>query len=91
MVIDMSLSEDGIKGMLDEYEADHDTGMDTVEIAKQISRNEKEQEMLIRCAFPALFGMTVIYQKLPKSTSGVSSSRDSSPSSEIVTFPALPY
>ena len=34
--IDMSLSEDGIRGMLDEYEADHHTGMDTAEIAKQI-------------------------------------------------------
>lgn len=34
--IDMSLSESGIKGMLDEYEADHNTGMDTVAIAKLI-------------------------------------------------------
>ena len=34
--IDMSLSESGIKGMLDEYEADHHTGMDTSFIAKQI-------------------------------------------------------
>jgi len=34
--IDMSLSETGIKGMLDEYEADHHTGMNTSEIAKQI-------------------------------------------------------
>ena len=34
--IDMSLSEKGIKGMLDEYEADHNTGMDTAEIAEQI-------------------------------------------------------
>ncbi len=34
--IDMSLSEDGIKGMLDEYEADHHTSMDTGAIAKQI-------------------------------------------------------
>lgn len=34
--IDMSLSETGIKGMLDEYEADHRTGMDTGAIAKQI-------------------------------------------------------
>ena len=34
--IDMSLSETGIKGMLDEYEADHETGMDTGEMAKQI-------------------------------------------------------
>ena len=34
--IDMSLSEDGIKGMLDEYEADHNTGMDTAAIAHQI-------------------------------------------------------
>ena len=34
--IDMSLSEAGIKGMLDEYEADHGTGMDTVAIARQI-------------------------------------------------------
>ena len=34
--IDMSLSEDGIKGMLDEYEADHHTGMDTTVTAKAI-------------------------------------------------------
>ena len=34
--IDMSLSEDGIKGMLDEYEADHHTGMNTEAIAKSI-------------------------------------------------------
>ena len=34
--IDMSLSEAGIKGMLDEYEADHHTGMDTGAIAKSI-------------------------------------------------------
>ncbi|SFG65337.1 GxxExxY protein [Oribacterium sp. WCC10] len=34
--IDMSLSETGIKGMLDEYEADHQTGMDTADIAKEI-------------------------------------------------------
>ena len=34
--VDMSLSETGIKGMLDEYETDHDTGMDTEAIAKSI-------------------------------------------------------
>lgn len=34
--IDMSLSEDGIKGMLNEYEADHHTGMDTAYMAKLI-------------------------------------------------------
>lgn len=34
--IDMSLSGDGIRGMLDEYEADHRTGMNTGEIAKSI-------------------------------------------------------
>lgn len=34
--VDMSLPEDGIKVMLDEYEADHHTGMDTPAIAKQI-------------------------------------------------------
>ncbi|MBR3188644.1 MAG: AAA family ATPase [Lachnospiraceae bacterium] len=34
--IDMSLSETGIRGMLDEYEADHHTGMDTAAIAKSI-------------------------------------------------------
>ncbi|MCR5604890.1 MAG: AAA-like domain-containing protein [Lachnospiraceae bacterium] len=34
--VDMSLSETGIKGMLDEYEADHHTGMDTASIAKSI-------------------------------------------------------
>lgn len=31
--IDMSFSKDDIQGMLDEYEADHHTGMDTEEIA----------------------------------------------------------
>ncbi len=36
--IDMSLSEEGIKGMLDEYEADHHTGMDTGEIAAFIRK-----------------------------------------------------
>ncbi len=34
--IDMSLSETGIKEMLDEYEADHHTGMETKEIAGTI-------------------------------------------------------
>ena len=34
--IDMSLSEAGIKGMLDEYEADHHTGMDTAAVAGRI-------------------------------------------------------
>ena len=34
--IDMSLSEEGIQGMLNEYEVDHQTGMDTAAIAKQI-------------------------------------------------------
>ena len=33
--IDMSLSEIGIKVMLDEYETDHNTGMDTGYIAKK--------------------------------------------------------
>ncbi len=35
--IDMSLSADGIKGMLDEYEADHHTGMNTEEMAENSS------------------------------------------------------
>ena len=34
--IDMSLSKDGIKGMLDVYEGDHHTGMDTEGIARLI-------------------------------------------------------
>ena len=34
--IDMSLHADGIKGMLDDYEADHNTGMDTAAIAQLI-------------------------------------------------------
>ncbi len=34
--IDMSLSSDGIKGMLDEYEADHHTGMNTSDAAAYI-------------------------------------------------------
>ena len=34
--IDMSLSEDGIKGMLEEYDGDHHIGMDTEKLARQI-------------------------------------------------------
>ena len=34
--IDMSLSRDGIQGMLDDYEGDHHTGMDTGTIAGQL-------------------------------------------------------
>ena len=34
--VDMSLSEKGIRGMLEEYESDHHTGRDTGSIAKQI-------------------------------------------------------
>lgn len=34
--IDMSLSEEGIRGMLDDYEADHHTGMNTAAIARSI-------------------------------------------------------
>ena len=34
--IDMSLSEEGIRGMLEEYETDHHTGMDTAAVAKSI-------------------------------------------------------
>ena len=36
--VDMSLSENGIRGMLDEYEAVHHTGMDTASIAACIVR-----------------------------------------------------
>ena len=36
--IDMSLSEDGIKCMLDEYETDHHIGMDTAAIARSIRK-----------------------------------------------------
>ena len=34
--IDMSLSEPGIKGMLEDYEKDHHTGMDAAAVAKEI-------------------------------------------------------
>lgn len=34
--VDMSLSEAGIRGMLEEYEADHHTGMNMAEMAKQL-------------------------------------------------------
>ena len=34
--IDMSLSEQGIRGMLNEYESDHHTGMDTAAMAKRV-------------------------------------------------------
>ena len=36
--VDMTFSADGIKGMLDEYEADYHTGMDTRMIANEIRR-----------------------------------------------------
>ncbi|MBQ0030880.1 MAG: AAA-like domain-containing protein, partial [Bacteroidales bacterium] len=36
--VDMTFSADGIKGMLDEYEADYHTGMDTRMIADEIRR-----------------------------------------------------
>ncbi|MCQ2192581.1 MAG: AAA family ATPase [Paludibacteraceae bacterium] len=36
--VDMTLSADGIKGMLDEYESDYHTGMDTRLIADEIRR-----------------------------------------------------
>ncbi|MBQ0030259.1 MAG: AAA-like domain-containing protein [Bacteroidales bacterium] len=36
--VDMTLSAEGIKGMLDEYEADYHTGMDTQIIAAEIHR-----------------------------------------------------
>lgn len=35
--ISMELNEDGIRGMLDDYEAEHHSGMDTAKIAKLIS------------------------------------------------------
>ena len=42
--LDMSLSEDGIKGMLDEYEADHATCMDT-----GASKTDKVLRTNVRC------------------------------------------
>ncbi len=36
--VDMTLSADGIKGMLDEYESDYHTGMDTRVVADEIRR-----------------------------------------------------
>lgn len=36
--IDMSLSESGIKGMLDEYEEDHHTHMDTAQMARSLRK-----------------------------------------------------
>ena len=45
--IDMSLSEVGIKGMLDEYEADHHTGMDTDEIARLIRKYTEGYPFLV--------------------------------------------
>lgn len=35
-LIDMSLTENGIKGMLEEYEKDHHTGMDTDDMARML-------------------------------------------------------
>lgn len=43
--IDMSLSENGIKGMLDEYEADYHTGMDTVMMAQ--TRDQTRTDVIV--------------------------------------------
>ena len=45
--IDMSLSEDGIQGMLEEYESDHLTGMDKAAVAKQIRENTNGYPFLV--------------------------------------------
>ena len=45
--IDMSLSEAGIKGMLDEYEADHHTGMNTGLIASYIREHTNGYPYLV--------------------------------------------
>ena len=45
--IDMSLSADGIKGMLDEYEADHNTGMNTKLIADSIYEHTSGYPFLV--------------------------------------------
>lgn len=45
--VDMSLPESGIKGMLDEYEADHHTGMDTAEVAAMIWKQTSGYPFLV--------------------------------------------
>ncbi|MBQ5987910.1 MAG: ATP-binding protein [Oscillospiraceae bacterium] len=47
--IDMSLSADGIAGMLDEYEKDHHTGMDTRRIAEEIFDYTSGYPYLVSC------------------------------------------
>ena len=56
--IDMSLSEAGIRGMLDEYESDHHTGMDTEAIAKMIWEYTNGYPFVytrIECAITSVF------------------------------------
>ena len=45
--IDMTLSAPGIKGMLDDYEADHSTGMDTEAIAERLFNYTKGYPFLV--------------------------------------------
>ncbi len=45
--IDMSVSETGIKGILDEYEADHRTGMNTTSIARKIRSDTNGYPFLV--------------------------------------------
>ncbi len=45
--IDMSLSESGIKGMLDDYENDHNTGMDSANIARYIREHTNGYPYLV--------------------------------------------
>ncbi|WP_049962698.1 AAA-like domain-containing protein [Ruminococcus sp. HUN007] len=47
--IDMSLSADGITGMLDEYEKDYHTGMDTRRIAEEIFDYTSGYPYLVSC------------------------------------------
>ena len=62
--VDMSLSEKGIKGMLDEYEADHKTGMDTAAIAKQIREYTNGYITEKNTLFDSIMGKIKDYDKL---------------------------
>ena len=57
--IDMSLPESGIKGMLDEYEADHHTGMDTAAIARKIRSDTNGYPYLVSRICQCLDGKMV--------------------------------
>jgi hypothetical protein len=66
--IDMSLSEDGMKGMLNEYEKDHHTGMDVSAIAKVIRNDHNTVRIANRIFETRLYNLFLSTEGWPHAT-----------------------